>query len=78
MNGGITRELDKEPSLALLLYIYYYIVVHATTMCLPHVYLPYPHKVICLTAPVGLGITKQLRFTLLVGISLIPRVWLML
>ena len=25
---------------ALLLYIYYYIVVHATTMCLPHVHPP--------------------------------------
>ena len=33
-------------------------------------YLPHPHKVIRLIAPVGLGTTKRLRFALLVGISL--------
>ena len=37
-----------------------------------------PHKVICLSAPVGFGTTKWLGFPLLVGIPFKPRVWLCL
>ena len=35
---GNYKRTQQEALIALLLYIYYYIVVHATTMCLPHVH----------------------------------------
>ena len=42
----------------------------STSLLHEYDYLPHLYKIIRLTTPVGLGTTKQLRFSLLVGIPL--------